>query len=448
MDNNILGTESTTKLFVKYSLPAIISMVIAGTQHIIAGIFLGNYVGQNALASVNLVQPFKQVIVGFSMIISVGAMSYIGRTLGEGKKEQAQNIFKTALILSVVIGLILSICGGFYSIEIAKTLGANAVLLEGVATYIRIVAIFSPIMLVMYLFGFIDRVVGKPNLYLRGMIVSLLICFVLNYVLVKELGLGLTGTAYALGISYIGALLAVMGPMVDKNNLVNMFKGRFDSSTIFTMVYNGSSEGVIAVAVAMTAYLFNMTFMSVAGIAGVAAFTAINYVAQLGTYVMFGISDGIAPILSYNFGYKKMDRLNHTLKLAYRVNFVVGVTLFLVLFLFGKELVSVFVKGNVEVINFAVAGSKLYAYAFLLSGFNIINSGYFTAIGDARASIIISASRGLLFIAIGIVVLPMWIGLDGVWLTVPFAEGITFFIGLILMRKSPTTEKAVVVGNI
>lgn len=150
---------------------------------------------------------------------------------------------------------------------------------------------------------------------------------------------------------------------------------------------------------------------------------------------MFGISDGIGPILSYNYGYKKYDRLDDTLKLASRVNKVMGLLLFFTLFLFGRQLVSLFAKGNEQISNLAVRGSKIYAFAFLLCGFNIINSGYFTAIGDAKASIIIAASRGIVFIVLGIHILPMFIGMSGIWLTVPVAEYVTFGIGMYMVKN-------------
>ncbi|PAB56205.1 MATE family efflux transporter [Anaeromicrobium sediminis] len=436
MNKNILGTGEISKLFIKYSIPAIISMIIAGAQTIIDGIFLGNFVGQNALASVNMVQPFMQVIIGFSMIISVGSLSFIGRSLGECKKEEAQNIFKTAFVSITTVSLAIALIGRLFSEEIAVLLGANKVLLEGVSIYIRTISIFAPLMCLMFLFGFTNRVVGKPELYLKGMILSIIVNISLDFILIKELSLGIMGAAFATGTAYVSAFFIVVRPMLDKKNIVNIFSGKFDKSTIVPMAYNGSSEGVIAIAIATTAYVFNMAFMKIAGEAGVAAFTTINYISQFGTLIMFGISDGIGPILSYNYGYKKHDRLNNTLKLASRVNIVVGVVLFFILFGFGKQLVSLFASGNEEILNLAVSGSKLYAFSFLLCGFNIINSGYFTAIGDAKASIIIAASRGIVFIILGINILPMTLGMSGVWLTVPFAECMTFIIGMYLIKQN------------
>jgi len=187
MSENILGTEKISKLFIKFSIPAIISMVIAGAQIIIDGIFLGNFVGQNALASVNIVQPFMQVIIGFSMIISVGSLSFIGRSLGEGKKEEAQNIFKTAFVCITIISLVIVLVGRLFSVEIAVLLGANEVLLEGVSIYTRTISIFAPLMCLMFLFGFTNRVVGKPELYLRGMILSLIVNISLDFIFIKQL---------------------------------------------------------------------------------------------------------------------------------------------------------------------------------------------------------------------------------------------------------------------
>ena len=441
MSENILGTERISKLFIKFSIPAIISMVIAGTQTIIDGIFLGNFVGQNALASVNIVQPFMQLIIGCSMIISIGSLSFIGRRLGEGRAKEAQDIFKTALICISGVSLTIALLGRLFSEDMAVLLGANEVLLEGVSTYIRTIAIFAPLMSLMFLCGFVGRTVGRPDLYLKGTILSVIVNISLDFIFIKQFGLGIMGAAFATGTAYTSALFIVVNPMLKRDNLVNVFKGEFDKSVIMPVFYNGSSEGVVSIATATTAYVFNMAFMKIAGEAGVAAFTTINYLSQFGILVMFGISDGIGPILSYNYGYKKHERLDDALKLASKVSTVVGLVLFFTLFLFGRQLVSMFAKGNEQILSLAVNGSKIYAFAFLICGFNIINSGYFTAIGDAKASIIIAASRGIVFIVLGMNILPILMGMSGLWLTVPFAEYVTFAIGVYMVKNKSVCLK-------
>lgn len=436
MEQNILGTEKISKLFIKFSMPAVISMVIAGAQTMIDGMFAGNFVGPNALASINIVQPFMQLIIGSAMIICIGCISFIGRKLGEGKIKEAQDIFRTAFICTFIVSTLILILGVCFSKEIADILGANEVLLEGVSTYTKSIALFAPIMSLMYLFGFTDRLIGKPEMYLKGMILSVIINVSLDFIFVKELQLGIQGAAYATGLAYVGGLIIVSVPMLNKKNIVNLFKGNFDKKVIIPMVYNGSSEGVTSIATATTAYIFNITFMNIAGEAGVAAFTTINYIGQFGNLVMFGISDGIGPIISYNYGDENYERLNNTLKLALKVNLIVGVILFITLYLFGRELISLFARENVDIVNLAVSGSRIYAFSFILNGFNIINSGYFTSIGKAKESIVIAASRGIVFIISGIIILPMLIGINGVWLTVPFAECITLVIGMYMLKRN------------
>lgn len=441
---NVLGTQKVSKLFVQFSLPAIMAMVINGMQTIIDGIFLGNFVGHNAMASVNLVQPFTQLIIGSSMIISIGCLSFIGRSLGEGKNEEAQNIFKTSLICMVIVSVIITFIGVIFNKPLAVILGANDVLLESVATYIKTLALFALPMSLMFLFGFVDRVIEKPELYLKGSILSVITNIVLNYVLIKELKLGIMGAAIATGMSYSIAFFIVIVPLLNKNTVINIFKGRFDKSTIWPVAYNGSSEGVTAIAIATTSYVFNMAFMKIAGEVGIAAFTSISYISQFGTLIMFGISDGIGPIVSYNYGYKKYDRVEDVLKISYRVTLSVGAVLFLILFLFGKDLVSMFAGNNKEVLDMAVSGSKIYAFSFFLNGFNIVYSGYFTAIGLAKESIIISSCRGIIFIILGIVILPFVFDIQGVWMTIPFAELMTLIIGIGLMKKNqlPSLKEA------
>jgi putative MATE family efflux protein len=400
------------------------------------GLFVGNILGPNAMASVNIASPFLQLIMGVSFIVSVGAQSYMGLNLGNKNIEKAQNVFKTSIIFILIMGISITLLGLIFNEQIAILLGANDVLLKDVSTYIKVIAIFTIPINLMLLFGFSNRIIEKPELYFRGMVLSLFTNIVLNYILTAKLNLDMVGTATATGCSYIAAFMVVVWPAINKNNVINIFVGKFDKTVILPVIYNGSSEGINSISTATCAYLFNMAFMKIAGEGGVAAFTSINYIAQFGILLMFGISDGICPIVSYNYGSKQYDRVDKILKLAFKICIIAGLIIFTTLFFFGEDLVKLFIQDNHDIIDLAAAGAKVYAFAFFMNGFNIVNSGYFTAIGNAKSSVIVAASRGLVFIIIGIVGLPMIFGNSGVWMSVPFAEVCTFFIGFYLMNKS------------
>ena len=428
MDQKILGTEKLSKLFIKFTIPSIIGMIFVGIQGIIDGLFVGNVLGGNALASVNLVQPYMQIIMAAALIISVGAQSIIGINLGKGESEKAQNIFRTASILLILISILVTILGVFFSEKIALILGANEVLLEGSSTYIQIISYFTAFIAIMFLFEMIVRVIGKPNISLVSMIISVVLNIILDYLLINKFNLGIKGAALATGISYTMAFLINMIPFVSKKTIINLYKGRFDKSVLFQMIYNGSSEGVSSISNAISMFLFNTALMKIAGENGIAAFSIINYIAQVGYMVLFGISDGIRPIISYNFGAQNENRVNKTLKISIIVNIIIGAIIFIVMATFSKQLIEIFLKDGKYVVEIASTGAKIYGIAFLFNGTNILISSYFTAIDDPKNSIIVAMSRGIVFILIGIVILPYIFGINGIWITIVFADIMTILL--------------------
>lgn len=428
MDQKILGTEKLSKLFIKFTIPSIIGMIFIGIQGIIDGLFVGNVLGGNALASVNLVQPYMQIIMAAALIISVGAQSIIGINLGKGESEKAQNIFRTASILLILISILVTILGVFFSEKISLVLGANEVLLEGSSTYIQIISYFTAFIAIMFLFEMIVRVIGKPNISLVSMIISVVLNIILDYLLIKKFNLGIKGAALATGISYTMAFLINIIPFVSKKTIINLYKGRFDKSVLFQMIYNGSSEGVSSISNAISMFLFNTALMKIAGENGIAAFSIINYIAQVGYMVLFGISDGIRPIISYNFGAQNENRVNKTLKISIIVNIIIGAIIFIVMATFSKQLIEIFLKDGKYVVEIASTGAKIYGIAFLFNGTNILISSYFTAIDDPKNSIIVAMNRGIVFILIGIVILPYIFGINGIWITIVFADIITILL--------------------
>ena len=433
--NNTLLTERLPRLFLLFVLPAVIPMVISGTQSMIDGIFLGRFAGVNAMASVNIAGPYMQIITGCTMVICIGTFSYLGRTLGENTNPQkAKDIFRTAVVSLAACALILMAAGLFLSRPLALLLGANEVLLDETALYIRTVAVFIPAICFMMHFGFTARLLEKPHLYLIATLCCVSCNVIMDYLAVKVLGLGVVGAAAATGLSYLSGLLVVVRPFLSRKSIVNLFEGTFHWDILRSSAFNGSSEGITSISAALTMYLFNTAFMGFAGESGVAAFTVINYAGNFVVLVMFGVSDGISTLVSYNYGAKLLLRVKKTLRAALMINFCIGLLIFTVLHLFSRQMVGIFVSDNEFVTAMAVQGAALYSFCFLMNGFNIVQSGYYTSMGDALASVIISASRGIVFISTGIFLLPQFLGINGVWLTPPFAELMTVLVCLIIGR--------------
>ncbi|MBS3203273.1 MATE family efflux transporter [Turicibacter bilis] len=435
MQDNVLGTEKISKLFIKFSIPAILSLTIAGVQTMVDGIFLGNFVGTNAMASVNIAAPFMQLMIGMNLIIGIGGASYIGRSLGEGQVKRAQDIFKSACLFMIGLSIVILVLGFTFSHQLASFLGANDVLLADSSTYIKILALFAPFIGLSFILGVFVRCIGKPNVYLISSVASLFANIILNYVLIKQLKLGIVGAPIATGLSFTTSFLIAAIPFIKKTAVLNFFTGKFNWKLTGQLLYNGSSEGVSSLATAISTFVFNMAFMRIAGEVGVSAFTAIGYISLFASLIVVGVSAGIGPVISYNYGAQLHDRVKQMMNISCKMAIIMGSALVVLIFLFGKYLIMMFVSDNEAVLDLALHGSKIYAFTFFFNGLNILFSGYFTSIGDALSSIIVAVCRGMIFILLGISILPQFIGISGVWMTVPVAEVLTLLVVIFLFKK-------------
>lgn len=436
MNEQNLGTEKISKLFFTVVIPSTFAMVILGIQGLIDGLFIGRYVGNDAMASVNIALPYSQSLSAVAMVISIGCMAYIGRSLGANEEQTAKTVFKTSFIALLVSSFVFLALSQIFGENIAKTLGASDILLKETVLYLKIIALFLPFLFIYYLTALINRVIGSPHLFAISTIISIIINILLNYLFIVVMQKGVLGSAIATGISHFIGFAINIYPVLLKKTVVNIYEGEFNFKTLCKVCYNGSSEGVTSVSTAVTTWVFNLTFMKYYGENGVTAFSIIGYISQVATLLIFGLADGISPIVSYNFGAGLTKRVRQTLKIAIISSVFLGICIYILVFSYGESLISIFADNNTELITLTYNGAKLYGLMFFICGINILASSYFTAIGDAFKSIIVSSSRGLIFILIGILVLPKIFDVTGVWLVSPFADFITLIIVLSMTFKS------------
>ena len=424
-------------LFFKFALPGVVGLLFVGIQSIIDGIVLGRWMGANALASVNLVLPCYSFMTAFAIVMGVGCQTLIGICLGRRDRKGANDAFTTAFLFLSVFSSLVSLLIFVFAGEIAVWLGANEALQAGAVEYIRALVPFFPVLSVMFLGDYVLKATGHPLYAMLVLSGTVILNIVLNLLFVVRLEWGITGAGLATGFAFTVGLILNYFLLVGKRSLLPLSAGRFRHRWVWKMFYNGSSEGMSELSAGITVYLFNITMMHYLGEQGVAAFTATNYVLFIGTTIFLGISDGCIPIMSYNFGAGRLDRVRATLRMAFRTNLILGMLLFCVLFFGGEHIVSLFFRSvDADVLRIAVMGTSIYAFAFLMNGLNILASSYFTAMGNAQISIIISLLRGLVFVGIGIVVFPVLFGIESIWYDVPVAEAFTLFVSLWLIRKS------------
>lgn len=432
-----LTTARIRGLFWKYAIPGVVGLLFLGIQTVIDGIVLSHFAGSAALASVNLVLPCYNFMMAVAVVVAIGCQAFIGIKLGQSDVKASNNALHTAFYFLFIFSASVSVLIYSFSGNIADILGANAVLKGEAVAYMRVLVPFFPALTLMFLGDYMLKIAGRPFYATCVMTGTVLLNIVLDLILIGKWGWGSTGAGLATGIAFTMGALGNVPLMFDRKQHLCIRKGRFNWHILGQMFYNGSSEGVSELSAGISVFMFNLVLMKYIGADGVAAFTALGYVLFIGITVFLGISDGVIPIISYNFGNGRRDRVKNTVSLAARTNLVIGIVLFILLCMAGEELMSLFFKNNeTEVLNIARKGAWVYAFAFLFNGLNILASGYFTAIGEAGFSVIVSLSRGLLFIALGLSVLPLWLGLDGIWFVIPVAEFCTLLIsGWLFFRK-------------
>ena len=430
-----LGKENIGKLFVKYSIPSVIAMIVFSVYIVVDGIFVGNVVGSKGLSAVNIAMPFFGVAMAIGIMVAIGGGTITSIELGKENKKEARKTFSLAFYTLTVITLFLSVFTIIFAPTIAKILGASDDLVPLVVQYLRALCLFLTTFVGNSYLSSGLRVMGKPNHAMIADIISSLLNILLDYIFIVKFGLGLVGAGIASGIAFTIGFLFALSHYLKKDSILKFCKVEFDFKKIVRIFYNGSSEGITQFAVAFSTFIFNIVLMIRIGEMGVSAFSIILYIASLVIAIFSGICNGISPIISFNYGANNKDRINKILKIAIST-IIIGISSTILMIFGGETLIKMFSKGDAELIRITAEATKLYSVAFVFNGLNILTSAYFTALEDAKTSAIISVLRGVILILIFIIILPIILGDIGIWLTVPASELVTVFIAVNYMKKA------------
>lgn len=436
---NRLLTDKIGSLVAHYSIPGATALVFFCLQSIIDGIIVGNFLGADAIASVSLILPAYTIPSSIALILAIGVQAQMSIAMGEKDYIKAKTALKTGALSIIIYAALTELIFNLYPRGLAELMGAKGDLFDGSLNYIHGI---MPFMAANLCFIFLDstlKILGHPRFAMTMIVSSILLNIGLSILFVTQLGMGTFGVGLATGSSItIGCLISffvVLKHLKSDPNLEGG-KGKFSWALLGRMLYNGASEGVTEIAMGVTIVLFNLTFLKYAGKEGVAAFAVTNYIIFIGTSILLGISDGMIPVISFNYGANLWNRVQQALKIILRINFIIGVIFLVLLWSLGEHVLSIFLDDSSQnVIDMAAHGSRIMGFAFLLNGFNIFSASFFTAIDNAKYSLVISTCRGLIFIVIGITILPLIFETNGIWMTVAIAELFTAIISFVLLKK-------------
>ena len=408
---------------IKFTLPTIAMMIFTSIYGVVDGVFVSNCVGSDAFAAVNLIMPIIMILGSVGFMIGTGGSAIVSKTLGEGKKEKANEYFSMLVYLCVVSGVILSVIGIIFTGPIAVLLGAKGSIAKDCVTYGRTVFFMLTGLFLQNAFQSFLVVAEKPKL---GLFVTLLAGFTnmfLDFLFVYVLRFGVFGAALATGISqFVGSVIPIIYFASGKNNVLKLTKCRFNKDIIIKTCINGSSEMVTNMSMSLVNILYNMQLMKYIGTNGVVAYGIIMYVGFIfvGTYMGYAV--GSAPVISYHYGAGNKDELKNLFKRSLTIIIVSSVVMTFIAEIIAGYLAGIFVSYDNNLLELTTEAIRIYAVSYLISGVNIFASSFFTALNNGVVSAVISFMRMFVFQIVMILLLPVVLGISGIWTAVIAAE--------------------------
>lgn len=424
-----LSEHFTFKKLIQFVLPSIVMMIFTSIYSVVDGLFVSNYAGKTALAAINLILPLLMALSALGFMVGTGGSAIVAKTLGEGKKKEANEYFSMLVYITLGGGIVLAILGAIVVPFIATALGATGELHRDCVIYARITFISMPAFMLQNVFQSFFVAAEKPKLGLGVIVTAGLTNMVLDYLFVGVLGYGLIGAAVA---TVCGELIGGFFPVAyfarKNSSLLRLGKTHFNAVILKKTCTNGSSELMTNLSSSIVNSLYNIQLMKFVGQDGVAAYGTIMYVNFVFLAIFFGYSIGSAPIVSYHYGAGNHPELKNLFKKSLTLTSSWGILLLVLSQLLAHPLSSLFVGYDADLLAMTEHGFRIYALMYLIAGFNIFGSSFFTALNNGGVSAAISFLRTLLFQIAAVLLLPMIFDIDGIWIAISVAELLTLCV--------------------
>ena len=423
----------------KYTVPSIIMMIFTSVYGVVDGFFVSNYTGKTSFAAINFIMPVLMVLGCVGFMFGTGGGAVISKTMGEGDRKKANEIFTFIVIASAVLGTALAVIGMFVLKPLAVLFGADVRLLADSVFYGKIILAALPFYVLQFEFQCLFATAGKPKLGLFVTAAAGIANMVLDALFVAGLKWGLGGAVAATAISqFLGGIIPVIYFARKNSSLLRFVKFRFDGKVLLKTCTNGSSELMSNISMSVVSMLYNVQLMKYAGENGVAAYGVLMYVSMIFQAVFIGYSVGSAPIIGYNYGAQNHCELKGLLKNGFLFIGICAVFMFAAGELLSKPLSLMFVGYDEELLDMTAHAFSIFSFSFLLSGFSIFGSSYFTALNDGLTSALISFLRTLVFQIAAVLLFPIIFDINGIWFSIVAAEIMSVTVTmlfLILKRK-------------
>lgn len=411
------------KKLMQFTIPSIVMMMFSSIYNVVDGYFVSNYTGKTQFAAVNLIMPFLMVLSVIGFMFGTGGNAIVSKLLGEGKKKKANEVFSMLVYITITVGIVVFVLAEITMPQIAKLLGADENMLEYCVLYGRIITIsVTPFMLQVFFQSFMPTA-GKPHIGLAVTLTAGISNIVLDFLFVGVFKWGIVGAAAATvtGES-IGGIVPLIYFISKNSSSLRLCKTKFDGKILLKTCTNGSSELMSNVSMSLVNMMYNYQLMKYYGENGVAAYGTIMYVNFMFTSLFIGYSIGSAPIVGYNYGAKNDKELQNIFRKSLAVLFGASAIITVASVFLAGPIANIYVGYDKELFELTVMAFRLFATSYLIVGYNIYASAFFTALNNGLVSAVISFVRTLLFQIVCVFVLPLIFGKSAIWFSITVAE--------------------------
>lgn len=418
-----LSEKFNYKKLIRFTMPSIIMMIFISIYSVVDGVFVSNFVGKTPFTAINLIMPVYMLLGAIGFMVGTGGSALVSKLLGEGKTEKANSVFSLLIYASLIFGAAISLIVFIFIEPISRLLGAEGEMLDCCVLYGRILLPFMAIFILQNEFQSFLVAAEQPKLGLWITVAAGCTNILLDALFVAVFPFGLAGAAVATAISQtVGGVIPLFYFFYSKKSVLRLGKAKFDGGAIVKTCTNGASEMMTNVSLCIVNILYNFRLMELAGYDGVAAYSVIMYVNFVFMAIFFGYSIGSSPIVSYHYGAGNTDEIKSLKKKSFTIIAASAFVMTLLAEILAYPLAKIFVGYDEALLKMTTRGFMLYSLSFLVMGFNVLGSSFFTALNNGGVSAAISLSRTFLFQILSILFLPLWLKLDGIWLSVVVAE--------------------------
>lgn len=434
--SHTIGQRFTFGSLLRFAFPTIVMMVCMSLYTMVDGFFVSRYVSSDALAAVNIAYPLIGVVVGVGIMLGTGGSAVIAGQMGQERFSLARENFTRVLVFGFIIGLVLSGVMLVFLDPLLRLLGASEKLMPYCQQYMWVLLPFMAPQVLQLTLGVFFVTAGKPKLGLWLTVLAGVLNMILDYVFIAELGMGIAGAAWATAAGYMVIPIFSLFYFSKPRTELYFVKHKFDKMVILNSCGNGSSEMVSSLANSVITWLMNLVMLKFAGEDGVAAVTVVLYTQFLFSAIYLGFANGVAPVISYNYGGGNIEQLKRLFSICMKVISISSVLMVGAAMVLAEPIVGMFLEAGTKAYELTLYGYLLYSVNYLFAGVNIFGSGFFTALGDGKVSAQISFIRTFGFTAVSILAFS-WIWQEtGLWLSTPAAEAAALVMVVYFFKKN------------